>query len=50
VSGLVVEREIFIAARPETVFPFFIEPTLMARWLGIRHELQRGPAACFSSK
>jgi uncharacterized protein YndB with AHSA1/START domain len=29
-----VEREIFIAAPPEAVFRFFVEPTLMARWIG----------------
>ena len=29
-----IEREIFIAAPPETVFRFFVEPALMARWFG----------------
>jgi uncharacterized protein YndB with AHSA1/START domain len=29
-----IEREIFIAASPETVFAFFVEPALMARWFG----------------
>ena len=29
-----IEREIFIAASPETVFRFFVEPALMARWFG----------------
>src|SRR6478609_185596 len=29
-----VEREVRIEASRETVFPFFIEPDLMARWMG----------------
>ena len=30
----VLEREILIAARPETVFEFFVDPAKMARWMG----------------
>ena len=30
-----VEREVRIAARPETIFPFFVEPEKMMRWKGI---------------
>jgi uncharacterized protein YndB with AHSA1/START domain len=33
-SESVVQREVRIAARPETVFPFFTDPALMARWFG----------------
>ena len=29
-----IERQVFIPARPETVFKFLVEPELMARWLG----------------
>jgi uncharacterized protein YndB with AHSA1/START domain len=29
-----IERQVFIPARPETVFKFLIEPQLMARWIG----------------
>jgi uncharacterized protein YndB with AHSA1/START domain len=29
-----IEREVFIPARPETVFRFLLEPELMARWIG----------------
>jgi uncharacterized protein YndB with AHSA1/START domain len=29
-----IERQIFIPARPETVFRFFVEPELIARWIG----------------
>ncbi len=39
----VVEREIHIAARPETVFPFFTDPEKMVRWLGIRARLDARP-------
>ena len=38
-----IEREIFIAASPETVFGFFVEPALMARWFGQRHTLDPRP-------
>jgi uncharacterized protein YndB with AHSA1/START domain len=30
----VIERELRIAARPETVFAFWTDPELMARWMG----------------
>jgi len=29
-----IERQVFIPARPETVFKFLIEPELMVRWIG----------------
>jgi uncharacterized protein YndB with AHSA1/START domain len=29
-----IERQVFIPARPETVFKFLVEPELMARWIG----------------
>jgi uncharacterized protein YndB with AHSA1/START domain len=29
-----LERELFIAARPETVFSFFTDPNKMIRWMG----------------
>lgn len=35
----IVERDIYIAARPETVFSFFTDPAKMVRWLGTRVEL-----------
>jgi len=31
-NSAVIEREIRIAARPETVFAFFTDPTRMKRW------------------
>jgi uncharacterized protein YndB with AHSA1/START domain len=39
----VVEREIHIAARPETVFSFFTDPEKMVRWLGIRAQIDARP-------
>ena len=42
-----VEREIFIAASPETVFRFFVEPAFMARWFGQRHTLNPCPGGIF---
>lgn len=39
----VVERDIHIAARPETVFSFFTDPAKMVRWLGIRATLNAQP-------
>ena len=42
-----VEREIFIAASPETVFRFFVEPAFMARWFGKQHTLDPRPRGIF---
>jgi len=39
----VVERDIHIAALPETVFSFFTDPAKMVRWLGIRATLNAQP-------
>ena len=46
-GDLIVEREIFIAASPETVFGFLIDPVLMARWIGEEHELDPHPGGIF---
>jgi uncharacterized protein YndB with AHSA1/START domain len=43
----VIEREIFIAAAPETVFRFLVEPALMARWIGLSHTLEPQPGGLF---
>lgn len=40
---VVIEREIFVAASPETLFRFLIDPPLMARWLGSSHVLEARP-------
>jgi len=42
-----VEREIRIAARPETIFPFFIDPEKMVRWKGTRAELDPRPGGIY---
>jgi len=40
---VVIEREIFVAASPETVFCFLTDPALMADWIGVSRELDAGP-------
>jgi uncharacterized protein YndB with AHSA1/START domain len=42
-----IEREVFIAASPETVFRFFVEPGFMAQWFGERHTLDPRPGGIF---
>lgn len=43
----VIEREIFIAARPETVFGFLVDPALMAQWFGLLRTLEPYPGGIF---
>lgn len=43
----VIEREIRIAARPETVFPFFTDPEKMVRWKGIGATLDPQPGGVY---
>jgi uncharacterized protein YndB with AHSA1/START domain len=38
-----IEREIFIALPPEEVFRYLVEPALMARWIGLSHDLDPRP-------
>ena len=42
-----VEREVRIAARPETVFPFFTDPEKMMRWKGISVTLDPKPGGVY---
>jgi uncharacterized protein YndB with AHSA1/START domain len=42
-----IELEIFIAAAPATIFPFLIDPTLMARWFGLSHQIDARPGGTF---
>src|SRR5215831_19856816 len=42
-----IERQIFIAASPETVFRFFVEPDFMALWFGQQHTLDPRPGGIF---
>ena len=43
----VVEREVRIKARPETVFAFFVEPDKMVRWFGSKAELDPRPGGIY---
>jgi uncharacterized protein YndB with AHSA1/START domain len=43
----VVEREVRIAARPETVFAFFTDPEKMVRWKGSKAELDAHPGGIY---
>ena len=43
----VVEREVRIAARPETVFEFFVDPDKMILWKGRRAELDATPGGVY---
>jgi uncharacterized protein YndB with AHSA1/START domain len=42
-----LERQIKIAARPETVFAFFIDPAMMMRWMGQHVTLDPRPGGMF---
>jgi uncharacterized protein YndB with AHSA1/START domain len=43
----IVEREIRVAARPETVFDFFVDPEKMVQWKGRRAELDPRPGGIY---
>ena len=43
----VVEREVRIAARPETIFTFFTDPTKMVLWKGTWAELDPRPGGIY---
>lgn len=47
-GSVIIEREIFIAASPETIFAFLIDPALMTRWFGIKNMLEPRPGGVFS--
>jgi uncharacterized protein YndB with AHSA1/START domain len=42
-----IDREIFIALPPEEVFRYLVDPALMARWIGLSHELEPQPGGRF---
>ena len=46
-QGEAVEREVRIAARPETVFEFFIDPEKQLLWMGRRAELDVRPGGIY---
>jgi uncharacterized protein YndB with AHSA1/START domain len=43
-----VVRETHIAAAPETVFAFFVDPDKMVRWMGTRADLDARPGGRFA--
>ena len=43
----VVHQEVRIAARPETIFPFFTDPEKMKRWQGIDITLDPKPGGIY---
>jgi uncharacterized protein YndB with AHSA1/START domain len=43
----ILERQIRISARPETVFSFFTDPAKLVRWKGIRAELDPRPGGIY---
>ena len=46
-EGVIIEREIVIAASPETVFEFLVDGALMAQWFGLAHTLDPRPGGPF---
>lgn len=42
-----IEREVLIAARPETIFPFFTDPAKLLKWKGIQADLEPRPGGLF---
>jgi uncharacterized protein YndB with AHSA1/START domain len=42
-----IERELHVAARPETVFRYFVEPERMVRWMGTTADLEPHPGGTF---
>ncbi len=42
-----MEREIRIAARPETIFDFFIDPAKMTQWKGLSASLDPRPGGVY---
>ncbi len=46
-TAAIVEREIRIAANPETVFDFFVDPDRMIQWMGREAELDPRPGGTF---
>lgn len=46
-QGGVIEREVFIAASPQTIFEFLVDPRLMAQWIGSFQQLDPRPGGVF---
>ena len=46
-EATIIERQVRIAARPETVFEFFVDPAKYVRWKGRKAELDPRPGGVF---
>jgi uncharacterized protein YndB with AHSA1/START domain len=46
-TAAAVERELRIAASPEVVYEFFVEPDRMIQWMGRKAELEPRPGGIF---
>jgi len=46
-AAVVIERRVRIAARPETVFDFWVDPTKLVRWMGKIATLEPRPGGTF---
>lgn len=42
-----VVREVWVAARPETIFPFFTEAEKIVQWMGVSAEIEAKPGGIF---
>jgi uncharacterized protein YndB with AHSA1/START domain len=47
-DGIVVVREVAIAARPETVWEFLVDPDKLVRWMGVAASIQPRPGGVYS--
>jgi uncharacterized protein YndB with AHSA1/START domain len=43
----IVEREVRIAARPDVIFDYFVDPAKMTKWKGVWAELDPRPGGIF---
>jgi uncharacterized protein YndB with AHSA1/START domain/DNA-binding transcriptional ArsR family regulator len=43
----IAEREVRIAARPDTIFPFLVDPAMMVRWMGVDVSLDPRPGGVY---
>ena len=46
-AARVVEVSVHIAAKPETVFPYFTDPGRYVQWMGIGAALEPVPGGCY---
>jgi uncharacterized protein YndB with AHSA1/START domain len=45
-----VTLEIKIEAEPETIFPFLVDPELVAKWMGVEVEMDARPGGIYRNK